>query len=75
LPKLDRRINMATTRKTKVQRELDDALDTIADVKETLNEAYTPEASRESMAVAIGEVLESLAKYDDDDGDEDQDED
>ncbi len=53
-------------RTSKAQQELDQALEDIGRVKEILQEAYTPEASREAMASAVGNALETLADYEDD---------
>ena len=58
--------------------ELSDAIDEAVDV---LNEAYTPEATREVLATAIGEALDILNgeddsdETDDDSGESDEDED
>ncbi|PYT23278.1 MAG: hypothetical protein DMG57_32580 [Acidobacteria bacterium] len=43
--------------------ELDQALEDIADAKSTLEEAYTPESSREDLAAAVGSALETLEAY------------
>jgi hypothetical protein len=51
--------------------ELQDAIDSAI---ETLNEAYTPEASREDLATAIGEALDILNSEDDEE-EEDEEED
>ncbi len=61
-------------RTSKAQQELDQALDDIGRVKEILQEAYTPEASREAMASALGEALETLADYEDEEQDTEADE-
>jgi len=53
--------------------ELDQALDDIADVKTTLQGAYTPEASREDLAEAIGNALDTLESYEAGDEEEQQD--
>ena len=50
--------------------ELSDAIDEAVGV---LNEAYTPEATREELATAIGEALDIL-NGDDADADEDDEE-
>ena len=63
------RTNMAK-RKT----ELDQAQDDIGEVKDILQEAYTPESSREDLAEAIGKALATLEDYESDE-DEDQDDD
>lgn len=63
--------------KSKAQQELDEALEDIGRVQEILQEAYTPEASREELATAVGQALEVLSDYeseddpaDDEEGDE-----
>jgi hypothetical protein len=64
-----RRTTMAQ-RKTELQQAQDD----IGDVKDILQEAYTPESSREDLAEAIGKALATLEDYesgDDDDTDDD----
>jgi hypothetical protein len=51
--------------------ELQEQLDSVID---TLNEAYTPEASREDLASAVGEALDILNGEDaDDESDESDD--
>ena len=50
--------------------ELQEQLDSIADV---VNEAYTPEASREDLAAALGEVLDIINGDTDDDSSDDDD--
>ena len=58
-----RTTNMAnTTAESDLQDQLDDAI-------AALEEAYTPEASREDLAVAIGNALDILNGEDDDSGD------
>ena len=49
--------------------ELQDQLDSI---NEVLNGAYTPEASREDIAAAVGEALDILNGEDDEDTEEDE---
>ena len=49
--------------------ELSDAIDEAVDV---LNEAYTPEATREVLAAAVGEALDILNGEDESDADEDE---
>jgi hypothetical protein len=64
-----RKTNMAT--KTELQEQVDSAA-------ALLNEAYTPEASREDLATAVGEALDILNGEDedsDDDSDDSDDED
>jgi hypothetical protein len=63
-----RRKERKTTMATKA--ELQDQLDNI---NEVLNGAYTPEASREVIAAAVGEALDIL-NGEDDDADESEDE-
>jgi hypothetical protein len=53
---------MAT--KTELQEQRDDVI-------ETLNEAYTPQTTREELAAAVGEALDILNGEDDDSADED----
>jgi len=43
--------------------ELDQALEDIGEAKAVLEEAYTPESSREDLAEAIGSALETLEPY------------
>ena len=59
---------MAGTTPTKA-----DLQDTIDDAIETLNGAYTPEATREELAVAMGEALDILNGEDDEDDSTDDD--
>ena len=59
-----RKTKMAT--KNELQEQLDSAI-------ETLNDAYTPEASREQLAEAVGEALDILNGEDADDSDPDPD--
>ena len=59
----ERKTNMAT------KAELQDQLDNI---NEVLNGAYTPEASREDIAAAVGEALDILNGEDDEDTEEDE---
>jgi hypothetical protein len=60
---------------SKTQQELNEAMTDIARVKEILDEAYTPESSREVLAAAIGEALDVLADYEtDEDEDEEEEE-
>jgi hypothetical protein len=56
--------NMAT--KSELQEQVDSVI-------ETLNEAYTPEASREDLAAAVGEALDILNGEDDSESDEESD--
>ena len=56
-----------TTTKADLQAQIEDAID-------QLEEAYTPESSREEMALAIGAALDTL-RGEDEDTDEDEDED
>jgi hypothetical protein len=51
-----------------------DLQETIDQACDVLNEAYTPEASREDLASAVGQALEILSG-DDDQGDDDDDQD
>jgi hypothetical protein len=55
------------TRISRTQQELDEAPEDIGRVKETLQEAHSPEVSPETMASAIGQALET-ADYEDEDG-------
>ena len=59
-----RKTTMAT--KSELQEQIDSAID-------TLNEAYTPETTREDLAAAVGEALDILDGEDDDSSDEDDD--
>ena len=61
-----RKTSMAT------KNELQEMVDSAAAV---LNEAYTPEASREDLAAAVGEALDILNGDEADDADADEDED
>ena len=62
---------------TKTDSELQTALDDIASAKEVLEEAYTPEGSREQLAAAVGKALDILDEYeqvsDEDDKESDSD--
>jgi hypothetical protein len=49
-----------------------DCVDALAQVAQIASDAYTPEASREDLAGALGDILNALS---DDDGDEDEDDD
>lgn len=51
---------------TAVQDELDSVLDDVAQVKEILDEAYQPEATREDLAKAVGNALDLLEDYETD---------
>lgn len=44
-----------------LQNELDDLQDTIDEATSILEDAYTPEASREDLAEAIGQALDVLS--------------
>jgi hypothetical protein len=57
----ERKKTMAT--KNELQDQIDSAID-------TLNEAYTPEATREDIAAAVGEALDILNGEDDSDADD-----
>jgi hypothetical protein len=59
----ERKKSMAT--KTELQETIDSAI-------ETLNEAYTPETTREDLAAAVGEALDILNGEDDSDEDTDE---
>jgi hypothetical protein len=63
-----------TERKTKMatKNELQDMIDSAID---TLNEAYSPEVSRENLAAAVGEALDILNGEDADSDDSDPDSD
>jgi hypothetical protein len=61
-----RRPERKTTMATKS--ELQEQLDNIAEV---LNEAYTPEATREEVVAAVGQALDIINGDDDDSADED----
>jgi hypothetical protein len=60
----ERKTSMAT--KSELQEQIDSVI-------ETLNEAYTPETTREELAAAVGEALDILNGEDDDSADEDVD--
>ena len=64
---------MAQATTTSVQADLDDAIDSIATVKGILDDAYSPEATREDLAKAIGDALDELSDYDSDEDDSDDD--
>jgi hypothetical protein len=74
-PRSRRRMNMAK----RTNSDLQDAYDDIATVKGLLQDAYTPESSREELAEAVGSALNALEDYEgpeeeadeDEDGDED----
>jgi len=69
-PHLQRRTKaIMAKRKT----ELEQAQDDIGEVKDILQDAYTPESSREDLAEAIGKALAALEDYESDDDDDDQD--
>jgi hypothetical protein len=63
-----RKTTMAANGPTKAELQ-----ETIDSVIETLSEAYTPEASRATLAAAVGEALDILNGDDEDDADEDDD--
>jgi hypothetical protein len=63
-----RKITMAASGPSKAELQ-----DTIDDAIEALNNAYTPEASREDLAAAVGEALDILNGEDADDDSSDQD--
>ena len=52
--------------------DLQDTLDQIQDILEA---AYTPESSREDLAAAVGDALDALAPPEEADADADEDED
>ena len=54
-------------RRSGVQQQFDEAVNDIGRVKALLEEAYTPEASREDLATAIGEALGVVDQYETDD--------
>lgn len=55
---------------------LDEALEDIASAREILQEVYTPEASRQDLAEAIGKTLEVFEEYEEEEeGEESEDED
>ena len=62
---------MAQATVTTVQADLDDALESIASAKGILEDAYSPEATREDLAKAIGDALDELSDYESDEDDED----
>lgn len=68
-PHAQRRIK-ATMAKRKTQ--LEEAHDDIGEVKEILQEAYTPESSREDLAEAIGKALATLEDYKSDEDEEEE---
>ena len=59
----------------KIRSALDEALQDIQSVKQTLKDAYTPEATRTELVSAISEAMETLEAYDDEDDDKDSDDD
>ena len=59
----------------KIRTALDEALQDIQSVKQTLKDAYTPEATRAELVSAVSETLETLEQYDDEDEGRDGDED
>ncbi len=58
-----KRNDMATGTKAELQEQIDDAIG-------TLNDAYTPEATREELARAVGEALDILNAEDEEESDE-----
>ena len=66
---------MATT--TSAALTKDDLQDCIDQATQILEDAYTPEASREDLAMAVGDALAALDGDldEDDDGDDDEDSD
>jgi len=62
---------MATTpTSNKIQTALDEALQDLQSVKQSLKDAYTPEATRSELVNAISEALDTLEQYDDDEPDD-----
>jgi hypothetical protein len=58
-------------RKDPVQAELDEALNDIESARSILEEAYEPEATRAQLASAVGQALEILNEYADDEEEDD----
>jgi hypothetical protein len=76
VPRKERQQQAMAQSAASLQDELNQALDDIAEVKSTLDDAYTPEADRADLAKAIGEALEILYDYNlGEDEDEEEDED
>lgn len=64
------------TKKTmpSLQSQVDDLQETLDSVQSILEGAYTPEASREQLAAAIGQALDEIEPDEEEDEDEDDDE-
>jgi hypothetical protein len=68
-----RRMTTVANGDTMTKSELQDSIDAATSILEA---AYTPEASREDMAAAIGDALNALSgDYDDEEEDQDSDDD
>ena len=53
-----------------LQSQVDDLQETLDNVQDILEDAYTPEASRENLAEAIGRALDEIEPEDEDEEDE-----
>jgi len=53
------------------QVDVDDLQETLDNVQDILEDAYTPEASREQLAEAIGQALDEIGPGDDSEEDDD----
>lgn len=60
-------------RSSDLQQQIDGLNETIDEAIAILEDAYTPEASREELAEAIGNVLDTLSPQEEDEDDEDGD--
>lgn len=61
-----------TTTKDELQSQVDELKEALGEIHEILSDAYTPEATREKLAKAIGEALELIDVEEDEDEDEDE---
>lgn len=64
------RKNMPNTTTKELQSQVDDLKEALGQIHEILSDAYTPEATREKLAKAIGEALELIDVEEDEDEDE-----
>lgn len=70
-----RKTMATTTTKDDLQKQVDDLQEALGQIHEILSDAYTPEATREKLAKAIGEALELIDVEDEDEEDDEEEED
>jgi hypothetical protein len=68
---MDHEEKIMAARKSQLQSDYDQALEDISSVLTTLTEAYTVSATREELADAMGEAIETLSDYSEEQEDDD----